>query len=193
MRALLFASKTGRIRCALVAWIVQDVDFSEIGGVLQQSNVTLLVFAFGLYFLGYFLTAVRWRLLISIHRVQPPLLVLVQSFMVGIFFNNFLPSTIGGDVSRMYDVWRIAKDKSSAVSVVLVDRFLGVTALILWGHRGVAGQSGDSISVHRLYSGAHCSGHGAYPCHVCFRQAAGHGCGFDVRVTERGLPRTFIR
>jgi uncharacterized protein (TIRG00374 family) len=130
-RVLLFAVKLA-VSVALVAWIIQGVDFSEIGRVLQRSNVSLLVFAFGLYFLGYFLTAVRWRLLISIHGVRPPLLVLVQSFMVGIFFNNFLPSTIGGDVSRMYDVWRIAKDKSSAVSVVLVDRFLGVTALILW-------------------------------------------------------------
>ena len=68
----------------------------------------------------------------SIHGIKPPLMVLVQSFMVGIFFNNFLPSTIGGDVSRMYDAWRIGKDKTSAVSVVLVDRFMGVLALILW-------------------------------------------------------------
>ena len=32
----------------------------------------------------------------------------------------------------MYDVWRIARDKAGAVSVVLVDRFLGVMALIIW-------------------------------------------------------------
>ena len=71
-------------------------------------------------------------MLISIHGLNPPLGVLVQSFMVGIFFNNLLPSTIGGDVSRMYDVWRLGRDKSSAVSVVLVDRLLGVIALVLW-------------------------------------------------------------
>jgi len=130
-RILLFFLKLA-VSIALVGWIIRDVDFSEVARVLQGSSVPVLVFAFGLYFIGYLLTAIRWRLLISIHGVRPPLLVLVQSFMVGIFFNNFLPSTIGGDVSRMYDVWRIAKDKSSAVSVVLVDRFLGVMALILW-------------------------------------------------------------
>lgn len=120
------------VSIGLVSWIIKDVDFAEVVHVLRRTDITLLVFAFCLFFLGYFLTAIRWRLLMSIHGVRPPLMVLVQSFMVGLFFNNFLPSTIGGDVSRMYDVWRIAKDKTSAVSVVLVDRFMGVLALILW-------------------------------------------------------------
>ena len=121
----------------LLTWIVKDVDFSEVGAVMKNADIALLTFAFCLFFLGYLLTALRWRSLMSIHGVKPPLLVLVQSFMVGIFFNNLLPSTIGGDVSRMYDAWRIAKDKVSAVSVVLVDRFMGVLALILWASAAV--------------------------------------------------------
>lgn len=120
------------ISIGLVGWIIQDIDFSGVGEVFRGADVNLLVLAFSLFFVGYLLTAVRWRFLMSIHGVRPPLLVLVQSFMVGIFFNNILPSTIGGDLSRMYDAWRIARDKSMAVSVVLVDRFLGVLALILW-------------------------------------------------------------
>ena len=120
------------ISIGLVGWIIQDVDFGDIGEIFAQADVDLLVLAFSLFFIGYFLTAVRWRLLMSTHGLKPPLLVLVQSFMVGIFFNNILPSTIGGDLSRMYDAWRIARDKTMAVSVVLVDRFLGVLALILW-------------------------------------------------------------
>ncbi len=126
------------VSVVLVVWIIQDVDFTEVGDVLLQTNLTLLFLAFCLFFLGYVLTAIRWRLLMSIHAVKPPLIVLVQSFMVGIFFNNLLPSTIGGDLSRMYDVWRIAKDKTSAVSIVLVDRFLGILALILWASLALA-------------------------------------------------------
>ena len=125
------------VSVGLISWIIRDVDFAEVLQVLQDSNTTLLAVSFLLFFLGYLLSALRWRMLISIHGVRPPISVLVQSFMVGIFFNNFLPSTIGGDVSRMYDVWRIARDKSSAVSVVLVDRFMGVLALILWAMSAV--------------------------------------------------------
>ena len=130
-RAWLFLLKLV-VSIGLVAWIIKDVDFAEVVEVVKHTDITLLIVAFCLFFLGYFLTAIRWRFLMSIHGIKPPLIVLVQSFMVGIFFNNFLPSTIGGDVSRMYDVWRIAKDKTSAVSVVLVDRFMGILALILW-------------------------------------------------------------
>lgn len=133
----LFAVKAV-VSAGLFAWIVKDVDLGKVVSVIRNADPVLLASAFGLFFLGYLLTALRWRSLMSIHGVNPPLHVLVQSFMVGIFFNNLLPSTIGGDVSRMYDVWRIAKDKVSAVSVVLVDRFMGVLALILWASAAVA-------------------------------------------------------
>ena len=49
------------------------------------------------------------------------------------FFTNLLPSTIGGDASRMYDVWRVGGSKSKAVSVILIDRFLGMFALVVFG------------------------------------------------------------
>ena len=39
--------------------------------------------------------------------------------MVALFFNNFLPSTVGGDVVRMYDSWRLGNSKSDAVTVVV--------------------------------------------------------------------------
>ncbi|MDJ0955807.1 MAG: lysylphosphatidylglycerol synthase transmembrane domain-containing protein [Arenicellales bacterium] len=138
------------ISIGLVSWIIKDVDFVEVVEVVKHTDITLLIIAFCLFFLGYFLTAIRWRLLMSIHRINPPLIVLVQSFMVGIFFNNFLPSTIGGDVSRMYDVWRIAKDKTSAVSVVLVDRFMGILALILWATLAVL-ISAEIRSIAEIY------------------------------------------
>ena len=120
------------VSVGLVTWILKDVDFTEVGDVLQQTNFVLLMFAFLLFFVGYFLAATRWRLLMFIHGVRPPLTVLAQSFMGGVGGKNVLPSTIGGDVSRMYDVWRIAKDKASAVAGVVVDRGAGRVALRIW-------------------------------------------------------------
>lgn len=135
-RGWIFALKL-LVSTSLVIWIVKDVDFNAVVEVLQQASIPILCLAFLLFLLGYILTAIRWRFLMSIHGVDPPLSVLVQSFMVGIFFNNLLPSTIGGDISRMYDVWRIVKDRVSAVSVILVDRFFGILALILWASLAV--------------------------------------------------------
>jgi glycosyltransferase 2 family protein len=64
--------------------------------------------------------------------LQVSLMYLVKSNIVGLFFNNFLPSTIGGDSVRAYDSWRVGRNKADAVAVVFVDRFLGVLALVLF-------------------------------------------------------------
>ena len=77
------------------------------------------------------ITAFRWRTLIRVQGGDAPIFFLVRSFLVALFFNNFLPSTVGGDVVRMYDSWRLGNTKSDAVTVVLVDRLLGVTVLLL--------------------------------------------------------------
>jgi hypothetical protein len=50
--------------------------------------------------------------------------------MTAIFFNNLLPSTVGGDVIRIRDTYRIGKDKGGAAAAVFVDRLLGIFVLM---------------------------------------------------------------
>ena len=47
------------------------------------------------------------------------------------FFNNFLPSNIGGDVIRIGDTAARPASKTLATTVVLVDRIIGLMALVL--------------------------------------------------------------
>src|SRR6185295_5609033 len=56
---------------------------------------------------------------------------LFGSYLIANFFNNFLPSNIGGDVMRISDTARLAGSKTLATTVVLVDRILGLMALVL--------------------------------------------------------------
>jgi len=115
---------------ALILWITHDIALDSVFAVIAQSNASLLILAFSLFFVGYVITAFRWRTLIRVQGGDAPIFFLVRSFMVALFFNNFLPSTVGGDVVRMYDSWRLGNSKSDAVTVVLVDRFLGVIVLL---------------------------------------------------------------
>ena len=116
---------------ALILWMTHDIAFGSVFAVISESSTSLLILAFSLFFVGYLITAFRWRTLIRVQGGDAPIFFLVRSFMVALFFNNFLPSTVGGDVVRMYDSWRLGNNKSDAVTVVLVDRFLGVIVL-LW-------------------------------------------------------------
>ncbi|MBE30143.1 MAG: hypothetical protein CL401_02710 [Acidiferrobacteraceae bacterium] len=113
----------------LILWITQGVALDSVFAVITESSASLLILAFSLFFVGYVIAAFRWRTLIRVQDGDAPIFFLVRSFMVALFFNNFLPSTVGGDVVRMYDSWRLGNTKSDAVTVVLVDRFLGVIVL----------------------------------------------------------------
>ncbi len=117
------------VSAALIYWILKDANFRQIFATISAANKPLLVLAFSTFFVGYLLTALRWRLLLSAQGVVAPLGYLFRSFMVAMFFSNFLPSTMGGDGFRMYVSWRLGKSKSRAASVIFVDRLLGLLAL----------------------------------------------------------------
>jgi uncharacterized integral membrane protein len=63
---------------------------------------------------------------------------LTQSFLVATFFNNFLPSNIGGDVVRISDTAKAAGSKTLATTVVLIDRGLGLLGLALMAASGAS-------------------------------------------------------
>ena len=85
-------------------------------------------------------SAWRWGLLLDAQGVRVPARTLTGSFLVATFFNNFLPSNIGGDVIRIADTAKPARSKTLAATVVLIDRGLGLLGLILLA--AVAGVGG---------------------------------------------------
>jgi uncharacterized membrane protein YbhN (UPF0104 family) len=73
----------------------------------------------------------RWHLLLAAQDVPVRTRSLLGSCLVANFFNNFLPSNIGGDVIRISDTARPAGSKTLAATVILVDRVVGLMALVL--------------------------------------------------------------
>ena len=73
----------------------------------------------------------RWNRLLRAQHIEVERRKLTESIWVSMFFNNFLPSNIGGDVVRIADTAPAAGSKTLATTVVLVDRALGLTALLI--------------------------------------------------------------
>ncbi|MGI9291000.1 MAG: lysylphosphatidylglycerol synthase transmembrane domain-containing protein [Gammaproteobacteria bacterium] len=121
------------ISTSLIAWILQKSDLATIWDTIKQANFALILAAFVLFYVGYLIIAKRQHTLLKAQNIQVTIPFLLQSFAIGMFFSNLLPSTIGGDASRMYDVWRVGGSKSKAVSVILIDRFFGMFALMIYG------------------------------------------------------------
>ncbi|MNX50970.1 hypothetical protein D3C86_816150 [compost metagenome] len=77
------------------------------------------------------LCIVKWQGVNRIQGVHIPLGPLASAYMVGMFFNTFLPSSFGGDAVRAYKLARYSGATGSSVGSVVVDRFLALHSLLV--------------------------------------------------------------
>ena len=129
-RALVLAIKIA-ISAGLLTVLIVKSDAPRLWHYVRTASIAWLAAALGLYFLMILASAWRWGLLLDAQGVRVPARTLTGSFLVATFFNNFLPSNIGGDVIRIADTAKPARSKTLAATVVVIDRGLGLLGLIL--------------------------------------------------------------
>ncbi|MES1245331.1 MAG: lysylphosphatidylglycerol synthase transmembrane domain-containing protein [Acidobacteriota bacterium] len=125
------------VSAALVAWVLHRAPLGEVKDAFRSADLRFVLLALALVPLGYWASVSRWKLLIRSQGGDAPFGFLVRSFLVGVFFNNLLPSTIGGDAVRAIDTARSGVGRATAVAVVVVDRFVGLLALMLFASVGL--------------------------------------------------------
>jgi hypothetical protein len=80
--------------------------------------------------------ACRWQLILSAEATSPGQLTLLKVALVGLFFNQVLPSAVGGDAVRVWRCSRLGVGLGPAVRSILLDRacgYLVVVALYIAG------------------------------------------------------------
>jgi hypothetical protein len=86
----------------------------------------------------------KWQAALKIHDLHFGLPHLIRSNGIGFFFNNFLPSGIGGDAYRIMSTWPKEGYRSRAVSAVVIERIVGFCALVALGNLGAVALSAQS-------------------------------------------------
>jgi uncharacterized protein (TIRG00374 family) len=109
--------------------ILAKVDMEHVFQLLREMD--WLPFLAALVFLlsGSLVRAYRWGALVWALDVKVSWWRLVGLYFVGAFFGQFLPTGVGGDAVKMYELSRDDHKASAAISSVLVDRFLGLFVL----------------------------------------------------------------
>jgi uncharacterized protein (TIRG00374 family) len=103
-------------------------------GIIAVFNAVswpMVLLAFSLHVLGYLFSAKRWKLVLDEKGADYSLWQLIQSLLVGTFFNHFLPTRFGGDVVRISDTRHIKQGMTAALAVVVYERLSGIVALLL--------------------------------------------------------------
>ena len=127
---MLVVAKVG-VSLALLAYLLSTTDLGALTRRVRSGDPLLLAGALALYTLTLGLATWRWRLLLRAQGYHAPMAHLSASYLVATFFNNFLPSNVGGDVIRVRDSSRLTGSTTASLAVVAIDRILGLGALYL--------------------------------------------------------------
>lgn len=119
------------VSAGLIALLLSRIDTGRLWSMARTAAPAWLLAALVLYLLMILASAWRWSLLLKAQGLVFRFRALTSSFLVATFFNNFLPSNIGGDVVRITDTAPAAGSKTLATTVVLIDRGIGLLGLVL--------------------------------------------------------------
>lgn len=127
--------------------LFRQVDVAQVWAVARRATMPWLLAALGLYTVTILVGAWRWGLLLKAQHLAASTFDLFKTYLVATFFNNFLPSNIGGDVIRIAHTAPACGSKTLATTVVLMDRGLGLLGLGLVAATGASVAASSSPQV----------------------------------------------
>lgn len=131
-RFVVFGAKVV-VATVLIGWLVKGgaLDFSALRVMIDKP--WLLVLDLLVFFTGGFLGAMRWRALLSIPDVRPPIRRVTQLHFTALFFNIVIPGNVGGDVVKALYVARdeAPEKRTTILLIVFIERLIGLGGLVV--------------------------------------------------------------
>jgi uncharacterized protein (TIRG00374 family) len=142
------------VSASLITFILTRVDIREVWTALRSATLWLIVVALLVLFVRILVSAYRWQIMLSTKDIKVSVWLLTNYYLVGGFFNLFLPTVLGGDVVRGYELARSSRRVIDSASTVIMERILGFLALFVmcwacfpFGYHLLAGTSALPIVV----------------------------------------------
>lgn len=112
-------------------FLFQYIDLDNLVAILSKSHVEIIFIALLFQLASTYLAAYRWRLIMKELVFKERVSFYVQSYFKGSFFNQVLPSSIGGDAVRIIDLTQKGYNKKDSFYGVFVDRLIGLIGLLV--------------------------------------------------------------
>lgn len=113
----------------LVLLIVHRFSFGRLKEQVLQTNVPALVLPFMILVAANVLGAMQWGWILRVSGLRTGFGRIVRVYWIGLFFNNFLPGSVGGDVYKIFVVGREAGALARVAGATIVDRVIGLAVL----------------------------------------------------------------
>ena len=98
---------------------------------LKRTNLFYFLAAVIMFFLGLVAIAYRLRLVVMAQQAELSVGLAYYVNLIALFFNNVLPSSVGGEMVKAYYLYKNSNGRVAAFSAVIVDRLFGIITMIL--------------------------------------------------------------
>jgi len=121
-------------------WLFRDAGKREMMfQTLRGAHASWLLLGLLVAGIGEIAGILRWRIFLRAQGIDAGFRTVTRWFFVGLFFNMFLPGTTGGDMARLYYLWRdYPAHRRGAFLTLVADRLIGLIPLILAAALGTA-------------------------------------------------------
>jgi uncharacterized membrane protein YbhN (UPF0104 family) len=119
------------VTAGLIWLVLRGVDLGAALERMAGLSAGAAALAVGLLILHCFVAGWRWRMVMRLFGPVLPVGSSIRLFMEGYFFNNALPSTIGGDGVRIWRATGLGLPLGASINGVLLDRVTGLTGLFI--------------------------------------------------------------
>jgi len=116
--------------------LIRKIGLENLFASFSQIRWPWFAAGIGLFTISNLTGAFQWFLLLRYAGISFSYARVLQYYYIGLFFNNFFLSNMGGDVFRLYYITRYGQNGAAALSTVFMDRFFGFTMLTFLGIAG---------------------------------------------------------
>ncbi|MHB1347633.1 MAG: lysylphosphatidylglycerol synthase transmembrane domain-containing protein [Candidatus Humimicrobiaceae bacterium] len=108
-------------------------NLNSIPAIFKSINIGMASAGIFFYLLGILLEAPRWLTLLSANKINVPIAYLLNSTLIGFFFSTLLPTSVGGDAYRAYDLRQTFKvPHHENIIAIYMGRFFGILSGGFW-------------------------------------------------------------
>lgn len=121
------------ISIGLLTWVLRGQDWVAIKQNFAQLSPLHIAATLVFYFVSQLIAGCRWH--ITGHALQLPgtLWFYIRLYFMGMFFNLFLPTGMGGDVVKSYKLGHHHQKHGAAACSILIERGLGLVSMLTLG------------------------------------------------------------
>src|SRR5438034_2385339 len=120
------------VTIAVLYWVYHDPNRrAQMAEAIRDAQYRWVVIAILAYGVVEIAAAFRWYVLLKVQKIHLTLPRLLALFLIGMFYNQFLPGGTGGDSIKSYYLLKETPDrKARALLAVVFDRIIGLVALV---------------------------------------------------------------